>query len=409
MKEIYTKIEKSSTVHIINSEIHSLRNKNISSTGLRIYEDGCIGVSGAQGGYSEADLEQKARVMLKMQIPYPYQTAGNHIEKVEKQLNLPKSFNLVQETQEILNRLTAAYPDIIFSHTVSLNEFESGLRNSDGLDLLYKDAYIALGLVFKEKKSANIMDGYVGYAGREYDRELFLKEYTDVLKAYQTPVDLPGETVLPIVMTTDSMCVSKLINELSGLQIGTGASLFTSHIGKDTFNEDLTVWQTNHPDDGIIQFFDFEGQVNDGYRIPLIQHGKIIKGYTDKKTAQKYNLPYTGCASGVYDSIPKLGGADLKLKPSDQTLKQLLNGKLGVFVYISSGGDFTSKGDFGTPVQLAFLTDGENLLGRLPELNISSDLFSMFGKDYIGVSKDKTYIHDFSNYLVMNMKVSKIY
>ena len=193
------------------------------------------------------------------------------------------------------------------------------------------------------------------------------------------------------------------------MQIGTGASLFTEHIGKDTFHKDLTVWQTHNPEDGIYPFFDMEGRVNPGLRVPLIENGTILNGYTDKKVAQKYKLPYTGCASGVYDSIPKLAQADLKLKTSELSLKQLLNGKLGVFMYISSGGDFSSNGDFATPVQLAFLTDGENLLGRLPELNISSNIFSMFGADYIGVSRDKTYPHDFSNYLVMNMKVSKLY
>lgn len=409
MKEIYQKIEKSSTVNIVNNEIHSLRNKNISSTGLRIYKDNCIGVSGAQGSCSEAELEQKAIDMLKMQIPYPYQTEANNKITIEKKVNLPADFNLMAETQEILNAMTSAFPDFIFSYNVYLDETESRLHNENGLDLQYKDAYLAVGLIFKEKQSANIMDGYYGYAGRDYNRDIFVKEYQKILKAYSTPVSLPDVAELPIIMTTDSICVSKLNSELDGLQIGTGASLFTEHIGKDKFNKDLTIWQTHNPDDNITPFFDMEGHVNNNFRFPLIENGRILNGYTDKQIAQKYNLPYTGCASGIYDSIPKLGGADLKLKPSDKSLKQLLNGKLGVYMYISSGGDFTSSGDFATPVQLAFLTDGENLLGRLPELNISSNIFSMFGSDYIGVSKEKTYPHDFSHYLVMNMKVSKLY
>ncbi len=409
MKEIYNRTEKSSTVNIVNNEIHSLRNKNISSTGLRIYKDNCMGVSGAQGSYSIAELEQKALGMLKMQIPYPYQTEADNKQTIEKKLNLPDNFNLMLETQEILNAMTAAYPDFIFSYNIYQEETESRLQNENGLDLLYKDAYLALGLIFKEKQSANIMDGYFGYAGRDYDRNTFIQEYQKILKAYITPVSLPVATELPIIMTTDSICVSKLNGELNGLQIATGASLFTSHMGKETFHKDLTIWQTHNPEDGIHPFFDMEGHVNPGMRVPLIENGRILNGYTDKKVAQKYNLPYTGCASGIYDSIPKLAQAELKLKPSGKSLKQLLNGKLGIYMYISSGGDFTSKGDFATPVQLAFLTDGENLLGRLPELNISSNIFRMFGTDYIGVSKEKTYPHDFSHYLVMNMKVSKLY
>jgi len=180
-------------------------------------------------------------------------------------------------------------------------------------------------------------------------------------------------------------------------------------MGTDKFHKDLTIWQTHNPMDGIMEFFDMEGWVNPDYRITLIEKGKILKGYTDKQISAKYNLPYTGCASGSYDSIPKLGGAPLQLKPSEKSLKELLNGELGIYVYISSGGDFTHTGDYGAPVQVAFLTDGEHLLGKLPELNIGSNLFNMFGSDYIGVSKNKIYLHDFSHYLVMNMNVSKLY
>ena len=43
----------------------------------------------------------------------------------------------------------------------------------------------------------------------------------------------------------------------------------------------------------------------------------------------------------------------------------------------------------GLPFQLAFLTDGEKLIGRLPELSVSGQLYSMFGEDFIGKSNDK--------------------
>lgn len=409
MNEIYSNSVKSTTISISNSKIHSIRNKTINSTGLRVYQDNCIGVSGAQGKADLSELERKANEMLKMMIPYPYEPCKERKEAVEKKNQLPKDFDLVIEVNEILALLNSKYPDFIISHQASYNEVESSLSNDKGLDLLYKDSFLGLGLVFKEKTSANIMDGFFGYGGREYDREVFVKYYTEILKAYKTRVELPDKKEMPVIFTTDGSITSKLNSDLSGLQIGTGSSLLTSHIGRDKFHKDLTIWQSHNPDDGLLPFFDMEGMVNPNYRVALIENGKILNGYTDKQIAAKYKLPYTGCATGAYDSIPKLGAAALQMKPSDKRLKELLNGELGVYVYISSGGDFTSNGEYGAPVQLAFLTDGENLLGRLPELNISSNLFNMFGSDYIGVSKEKIYPHDFAYYLAMNMKVSKIY
>jgi len=409
MKEIYTHTDKSTTVSVSNNKLHSVRNKTITSTGLRVYQNDCIGVAGAQGEADLNDLELKAKEMLKMQIPYPYAPSKDKKETVQKKAKLPKDTDLMDEVNEIIAAITTKHPDFILSHQVSLNEVESKLKNEQGLDLHYMDSYIGLGLVFKEKSSANIMDGYFGYGGRDYDRSLFVSSYLEILKAYKTKVDLPDKKTMPVVFTTDGAITSKLNQDLNGLQIGTGGSLLTTHIGKDKFHKDLTIWQSHNPDDGLLPFFDMEGMVNPVYRVALIENGTILKGYTDKQIAAKYNLPYTGCAGGAYDGIPKLGGAALQLKPSAKSLKELLNGELGIYVYISSGGDYTPNGEYGAPVQLAFLTDGENFLGRLPELNIGSNLFNMFGNDYIGVSSNKLYPHDFAYYLVMNMNVSKLY
>ncbi|MEW6711751.1 MAG: metallopeptidase TldD-related protein, partial [Candidatus Riflebacteria bacterium] len=123
----------------------------------------------------------------------------------------------------------------------------------------------------------------------------------------------------------------------------------------------------------------------------LIENGRIVRPYTDKRTALQYNFENTGCAGGAYDSVPSLGTCNLEINHSEKTLKELLGGRHGILVAIASGGDFTSDGQFASPVQVAYLTDGENLLGRLPELTISGSIFDFFGENLIGVSSDKIY------------------
>ncbi len=409
MKEIYTQLDKESSIVVVNSEVHALRKKTKTSTGIRIFENECIGIAGAQGSYDEQELIRKAKDMLSMKIPYPYALSSNRKESVSSKLTLPGGFDLQKEVAAILAELTSAYPEFSLSNKASVNSTSISLQNELGLDLSYHDEYILFAFMFKHKSSANIMDGYFAYYGREYDRELFISNYKNVLKAFLTEVDLPEQEDYPIIFLGQDSCTSKLNSDLNGMIIGTGSSLLAPKIGQDVFSKDFTLWQTNHSDDTITAFFDMEGIVNDGYRLKLIENGKLLHGYTDKETARKYNMPLTGAASGSYDSIPKVGSAELMIQPSNKTLVELLNGKLGIVVYIASGGDFTFKGDFGTPVQLAFLSDGVNLLGKLPELNIKSNLFDMFGKDFIGVSKDKCYPLGLEHYHVMNMGVSKIY
>ena len=52
------------------------------------------------------------------------------------------------------------------------------------------------------------------------------------------------------------------------------------------------------------------------------------------------------------------------------------------------------NGDFAMPVQCALLSDGEKILGKLPPFTMSSNLFDMFGKDFIGVGCDNPIYND---------------
>ena len=77
----------------------------------------------------------------------------------------------------------------------------------------------------------------------------------------------------------------------------------------------------------------------------------------------------------------------MSLKIGNKTAKELLNGRLAIIPIQSCGGGFKEKGEYTMPVQIGLLTDGERILGRVPPFTISTNMFDMFGKDYIGVAK----------------------
>ena len=51
------------------------------------------------------------------------------------------------------------------------------------------------------------------------------------------------------------------------------------------------------------------------------------------------------------------------------------------------------------------VTDGEKFLGRVPEFELSGDLYELFGQDFIGRSCDTPFSGMHS--LVLNMKITK--
>ena len=100
--------------------------------------------------------------------------------------------------------------------------------------------------------------------------------------------------------------------------------------------------------------------------------------------------------------------SDVRIEDTGETLKELLNGGQGIFIVFAMGGDFTPQGVFATPVQLSYLFDGERFIGRLPELQISSSVFEMFGENYTGCSTDSLSRLCDDRYAVAVMDVEKV-
>ncbi len=407
IREKYVQILKETTVSIVNSKIESIRLKDDSKTSLRLYKEGVIGVVGAIGKYKESELEAQAREALNMNIEYPCQPSCNQSEAVDKRTDFLMPEALLKEAEEFIYELAEAQPDYIFSGKIMLQETGAKISNDVSLDLEYHDRTLVLEILYKERSSANIIDGVFEYSGRKYDRKLVLEEANHLLHAYKNKVDLPQSGIYPVVFAEYRTPVKKLYTDLNGQLFASGASLFSDQLNKQVFSKDFTLYQSLNPEDVYnIPFFDAEGITNADYRIPLIDEGVIKYPYTDKRTAYKYNIKATGSSAAAYDSVPTLDLLNFKIKESEKTLKELLGGEMGIMVLIASGGDFTPNGDYGSPVQLAMLFDGERFIGRLPEIQISSNVYEMYGSGFRGICSDAVLPISNTKFAVMDMKVS---
>lgn len=409
IKEKYIQTVKETAINIANSKVESIRLKNGTKTSLRIYKDGCIGVAGAIGSYDEAALTGEALDAIGQGIEYPWSPAGNLQQKISCKSSIFESDLLADEVEHLLAEMTEKHPDFIFSYKVILQEIETRMANDLALELEYDDAVISVEFVYKEKASTNIMDGFIQFQSREYNRSSVLYIVDHTLSAYRRKADLPKEGKLPVVFMESEIPVMKLLTDLNPRQYSSGSSLLSNKSGQKIFNECLTVYLSRNPEDEYnTPFFDAEGTINENFRYALIQNGVLTGPYTDKRTAGIYHLPLTGTAGASYDGVPELSPSGVKLEESEKTLKELLGGQAGIVVMVASGGDFTPEGDFASPVQLAMLFDGDRLVGRLPELQISSNLFDMFGKDFRGLGKDKLKLHAYSRFAVIDMNVTEV-
>ncbi len=383
-QESITIREKETAARVQNTRINAVRTKDIAKKGVRVYKDGKIGISGAIGEVAEDKLVENAVRNLGTGIAYPYPLSKDRKDHRTYNDNPISAEKLMSITESVLETLGKEYSDFDFSETVSTSEITIEMRNSEGLDLEYKDAYFSLGLILREKKSANLFDGLVMCVGRQFDPDKFWAFNRSYLEAYRNPVALPEGEVLPVFALMPDNLTGFLNKSLNGERFATGSSIFSGKLGEQLFNEKVTLEQNRNPLHEPGAFFDMEGVVLPEDRCVLIEDGKLVSVFTDKKNSVLYNLPHTGSASGAYDDMPSLTTVPLRFRTDSKNLKDALKGQPAILTVISSGGDFTPDGSFAAPVQVSFLFDGENIIGKLPEFTMRSHLDKMLGEDYIG-------------------------
>jgi len=409
IKEIYTYRTRETELSVTNNKITAIKKSDTTKTGLRLYDGGCIGVAGSIGAYDENKLIARAKHMLNFKIPYDCEPAGG----ISKTMDLSNGFAISEEefvntSEQLLAKLEQQYPQFAFSHKISYQQDEKSLHNDIGTELGYKDKYIQAILIIKHKESKNIMDSFGASVTRGYDLADVFETISETCAKYDEKISVPEEKMPVVFLTSPETVLKKFYTDLNGRVMGTGASMFSGKLGEKLFADDFSLCVKRDPHEHYRCFFDAEGSVLPGDSFALIENGKLKSPYSSKKVAKEYGYAVTASAEGEYDSVPDASYESIAVQSSGKTIMELLGGRKAIYVVFASGGDFTPQGEFASPVQTAFLFDGKNLLGRLPQISIRSNIYDMFGKDFIGLSTDgKSPLNPFK-YLAIDMNVSTI-
>lgn len=393
---------RETAVSVSLGRIDSVRTRRIVRSGCRVYADGCLGVAGTLGEATAATWAE-AEANLALRIPYPY-TPGRDLARA-RDLRGPALADdaFVRACEGLLEALRRRHPEYLFSNRIALTETETTLANDAGLDLVNRDRSVVVALIIKHRDSVHIFDAGLFRQDRAFDAEALLADARELLDAFGRKAVRPvGEKVLAVLQA--DLVLGKLEESLNGESVAKGASLFCGRMGERLFSPAFSLVQDRTDEAYHVPFFDMEGVVNPGDRVPLIENGVLLRPYSDRKAAALLGEPSTGAASGAYDETPGLSGTNLSIVPGTRTLAELLGGEPALAVLVASGGDFTPRGDFASPVQLAMRIEDGRLQGRLPDCSVRGNLFELFGDDFVGLSSDRPFMGERA--LVVRLAVS---
>lgn len=391
-KEKITNTFIESSVDVVENEITGFNKTNTLSYSFRVYKDDFCGYYYYKGQMSDEEGYKNAEKNLELKRPYPFEIESGvrHRDKVEF---IPEDPELMVITKKCFAYLKKTYPDYTFSGGAGTKIFKMSQENDVGMDYSARDGHTSVSVSFKHKDSKDISDGYFVYNDRQFKISKFKKIADGWLKNFNKTVEMPDEC---IIMNQYYGLTGKLKESLDVERIKLGTSLLTGKIGQQIFSEDLTVMHNvSDKDSWMSLFWDGDGCVPKGDKVYFIKNGKVLRGYADKKTAKKYKVKSVpGSAYTDFSDIPGNGNINMNLKIGKKSAKEILNGRLAIIPIQSSGGGFKEKGEYTMPVQIGLLTDGEQILGRVPPFTISTNMFDMFGKDFLGVAKSNPIFND---------------
>ena len=389
-------------VEIEETKLKSFNKDSRTFRSFRVYDGGYAGIQYIQDNISEEEGYRRAEENLKLKRPYGFalETGTRRRDKTEREYSDRELMDIARETVEYLK---THFPDFIFTGSVNVKRSIIAIRNSCGLDCSNTDSSFNVGIGFKHKDSKDIDDGWFSIGQRDFSFKKFTDMADNFLTNFTNKVELPEEL---IIQTQYYWYLEKLTECLDAENLALGTSLLSGRTGEKIFADSFTLsHDVSDKETWFTPFFDGEGVIRPDDRQVFIENGVFISGYADKRTAEKYNAPHTGSANFGMTDVPGNGYVNLRIKRSDKTVKELLDGRLTVVPIVAAGGGFNDKGEFVTPVQTAMLCDGERFIGRLPEFAIKSNMFDMFGKNFIGVGSDDPVFND--KQILVKMDYSK--
>ena len=394
------------TLNITDGKVDSYREKDETQSTVRVYENGKIGVAGALGDVDFAALETQASAKLSDGIPYPCQMNKGVKKSILREKAVVAEKDIMRVSKRLASKVAKACPRFLINGKTQASKHVGSYKNSQGTELAYENNAFQVFLQVKDKDSSNIADAYYGVTVGKYGSVTEQKIVDDMKTLHDAffgeKVTLPNGKYPMIVAPYDLL--GNMIKDVLAEYYVSGGSLFSGKLGEKIFNENLSVSVDRNPvTNRSAAFYDSEGEIAKDYRAAIIENGTFKSVLTSKNTSAMFHLPLSKTSAAPYDGVPSVGLPGLYLKRTAQNLKELLGDEKAVFIAITSGGDMTTEGVVGMPVQLAFLVENGKITARVTDFSASGNIKDMLGNDFVGVSTKGVFDADDSEALVVKM------
>jgi PmbA protein len=378
---------ESRSISFENNKLKSVFTKSIRGIGLRVIKDGKIGFS------STTDFRKPEQVVANaiesaefgQEAKFEFQTK-NHFKDTrlfdENVVNYPIE-NGIQIGKETIEKALSANPDYECGVSIGKGVGKSRLINSSGLDVSTQSTSFGTGidiLLVKDKgllwigegeSSAKVADDLDKHITKAlHDLKLAEKEIEISTASY--PVIFTSKAIGTLLSTFETGCNGKMIQK--------GVSPLTGKLGQKIIDERISMY-----DDPTIDYADGSYICDDegvsAQRTPLFESG-VLKNYIyDLQTAGIMNAKSTGNGTRSFASQPSPGNSNVIIEPGEMKFEDMIKDmKRGILVDQVLGGGQSNilAGEFSVNIDLGFLVENGEIVGRVKDCMIAGNVFDVF-------------------------------
>lgn len=191
-----------------------------------------------------------------------------------------------------------------------------------------------------------------------------------------------GEEEMPVLFTPVALHIplATFARNTNGKTVQKGVSVVTSRVGERVLDERVTI-----SDDPLVDYaagsITVDGEGTPARRNVLFERG-VLKGFLyDLQTAGLMGVRSTGNAMRGYGSVPHPGNTNFRLAPGRAPYREILSGiKRGLLIdaALGAGQSNVLKGDFSVTVELGFLIENGEIVGRVKDCMLAGNAFDAF-------------------------------
>lgn len=395
--------ENKSTLQIEGNSVNALKNSEIKRYGVRRFEDGKQFQTSRLGGTTQDLLLAESKKWGGPGTPYDCGFAPAH---TESRKGFSVSTDFIREFEERAQQLIKQYPNFVFNGKCFVTTTTTSLQSNYGLDLQSSGGLYEWYLLYQRKGSGNMFDGYLSETAATSKIAEEIEDHKDILNAYDKEVSLPSAR-MPVMFLSPEEPFQKLIESFSIRRYSEGSCLYAGKLNEQLFSPHVSVVDSSYePQWGSNQFFDGEGIVRPSDSHSLIDGGRFVGLISDLRFGKKYNHPSTGNGLRGYNTGVNLATRGIRLKPGPTSWRKTLsNLDRCLVVMIAAGGDSNDLGEFSTPVQIGYVFEKGEIVGRAPQVTVKTSVSACLGKDLIAISSDGFTPNSPSPCLIAEMEV----